>query len=96
MSSMTSGTPVGNVGSSCVSTVNGVLGRGNLAQHRLDHHARRTVALDDGNQAVGDALHGRCGRHDQSVMTIFSLWATPFHLFRSSTTYFLNASEGTK
>ena len=98
---MTPGTSAGNVGSSWVSTVNGVLGRGKLAEHRLDQHARRAVALDDGNETVGDVLHGHRGLYvglgkDQSVMTIFSLCAMLFHLFRSSTTYFVNASEGTK
>ena len=29
-----------------------------LAQHRLDQHAGRTVALDDGHEAVGDGWHG--------------------------------------
>ena len=28
--------------------------RGKLAEHRLDHHARRAVALDDGDETVGD------------------------------------------
>ena len=62
VSSTTPGTSVGNAGSSWVSTVNGVARRGKLAQHRLDHHAGRAVALDDGDEAVGMLGIGQGGR----------------------------------
>ena len=48
----------GKAGSSWVSTVSGVSGRSKLAEHRFDHHAGRAVALDDGNETVGDVGMG--------------------------------------